>query len=412
MRNKLPFLMIWTNSYERLTWTPLLVLIAFQLDNPATSLAYAASAYSAANLVGNLFFGSLSDRFGRYKIAGIALIAMAVTTLFHLRVWSVLVFVGIRLLHGFFAAAVTPSSLAAASDGIAWEERGQIMARMGLMIAFASIVAPPIAGRIVDSTSLTVTIVVQALFLLVIGVIGTIDFKKKTTVKIDNVLEDETVTKESASPVTADSFNEKESNKDRDESSTFDIKITLFACVVGFSIMFGQNILFYALPLKARFADLSPSTIGGLFGVFAVGAAVAFMPPFSKLADRFGRVRPIVIGCAMAAAGLFFLGRSVAGASMGFMVASLLLYGFGFGISFPAVSASTADGAMESKRGLAFGLLTAAFSVGSVLGPIVSQALDGLMSPFTVAAIVMVAGLSAVLLTRNVSELHGVPTGA
>ena len=125
--------MIWTNSYERLTWTPILVLIALKIDSPA-ALAYSASAYSAANLVGNILFGTMSDRFGRYKIAGIALLGLMVTTLLHLQAWSALALVAVRFADGFFAAAVTPSSLAAASETAPAAGTGQVMARMGLMI--------------------------------------------------------------------------------------------------------------------------------------------------------------------------------------------------------------------------------------------------------------------------------------
>ena len=63
IRRQLPLLLVWTNSYERLTWTPILVLIAHELDAPH-ALAFAASAYSAANLVGNIVLGAASDRLG------------------------------------------------------------------------------------------------------------------------------------------------------------------------------------------------------------------------------------------------------------------------------------------------------------------------------------------------------------
>ena len=40
--------------------------------------------------------------------------------------------------------------------------------------------------------------------------------------------------------------------------------------------MFGQNALFYAFPLKATEVGLGPATIGGMFGLFAIGSMVGF----------------------------------------------------------------------------------------------------------------------------------------
>src|SRR5690606_30964692 len=148
------------------------------------------------------------------------------------------------------------------------------------------------------------------------------------------------------------------------EGGGIDPRIALFACLVGFTVMFGQNILFYALPLKAVDAGLRASAIGSLFGIFAVGAAVAFMPPLSRLADRYGRLRPIILGSAVAAVGMALLSRGVTLASMAWMSVGLFIYGLGFGLSFPAVTAAAADGAKSRRRGFAFGLLTASFSVG------------------------------------------------
>src|SRR5690606_25811553 len=134
----------------------------------------------------------------------------------------------------------------------------------------------------------------------------------------------------------------------------------------------------------------------GLFGVFSVGAAIAFMPPLSRLADRYGRLRPVIIGSIVSATGMSLLGRGVTELNLALMSAGLFIYGLGFGLTFPAVSAAAADGAESSRRGFAFGLLTASFSVGAILGPLVAESLAHVVSPFVTGALVMVAGLSAV----------------
>lgn len=382
MRRQLPVLFIWTNSYERLTWTPILVLIAHQLDAPE-SLAFAASAYSAANLVGNLVLGAASDRLGAYRVAGVSLLLLAITTLLHVQPWSALAFVLIRAMHGFFASAVTPTSLSAATEGADPNSRGRIMARLGLVIALASVVASPFAGRLVDALQLTKTLQLQAAFLLLIGAVGLwaggVRLADKDRPAGENLVEAQ------------------------EERTEFDPRITAFACAVGFAVMFGQNVLFYAFPLKATAAGLGPAAIGGMYGVFSLGSVIAFSPPFSKASDRFGRVKPIVVGSAISSAGMLLLSLGTGLAAVGLMAASLFIYGFGFGLVFPAVSAATADGAASGRRGAAFGLLTAVFSVGAIVSPLLGQALDPYLSPFTLAAIVTLASLAAVRLTRSVS---------
>ena len=383
MRGQLPLLFVWTNSYERLTWTPILVLIAHHLDAPE-SLAFAASAYSAANLVGNLLLGAASDRLGPYRVAGASLVLLAVTTLLHLEAWSALTLVLVRAMHGFLASAVTPTSLSAATEGADPGNRGRIMARLGMVIALASVVASPLAGRLVDALALTRTIQLQAAILLLVGTVGLWAGGAGFAARL-------------RSP------DESDPGVESPRHSEFDRRITAFACAVGFSVMFGQNVLFYAFPLKATAAGLGPAAVGGMFGVFSIGSVVAFSPPFSKASDRYGRVRPIVVGSAIAASGMFLLTAGVNAAAISLMAVGLLIYGFGFGLVFPAVSAATADGAADGRRGTAFGLLTAVFSVGAIVGPLLGQALDAYISPFSLAALVMIASLSAVRLTRSVT---------
>lgn len=380
MNRQLPLLLVWTNSYERLTWTPILVLLANALEAPE-ALAYAASAYSAANLVGNILLGAASDRLGPFRVAGASLLLLGATTLLHLEAWSALSLVLVRALHGFFASAVTPTSLSAAVEGSEAGRRGRIMARLGMVIALASVVASPVAGRMVDALEVVATLRVQALFLVGVGALG--------------------LWAGSASkPVLQAAGGELAAEDDEGRRTALDPRVTAFACAVGFAVMFGQNVLFYALPLKATAAGLGPAAVGGLFGLFALGSVVAFSPPFSKFADRYGRLRPIAAGSLVSAAGMFLLGVGVERVWLPLMAASLAVYGFGFGLVFPAVSAAAADGSSAGRRGTAFGLLTAAFSVGAIVGPLLGQAFDPHVSPFTLAALVMLSSLPAARLAR------------
>ena len=155
--------------------------------------------------------------------------------------------------------------------------------------------------------------------------------------------------------------------------------------------MFCQNILFYAFPLKARGLGLPAAATGGMLSAFAVGAAIAFLPPLSRLSDRAGRVVPIAAGLATAAAGFLTLSAVT---TIPWMAAALFLYGLGFGLIFPSVSALSADAAGEGRRGLAFGMLTASFSAGAIAGPLVTQGLSAVATPFTVGGLLLLLTLA------------------
>src|SRR5690606_16820849 len=89
---------------------------------------------------------------------------------------------------------------------------------------------------------------------------------------------------------------------------------------------------------------------------------------------------------------LGFLSLGASG-SVASLALSLAGYGLGFGLLFPTVSALAADSAGEGRRGFAFGLLTAAFSAGSITGPLVAQALSATLAPFTVGGLLLALAL-------------------
>ncbi len=366
---RLSFLLIWTSFYEQLAWTPILVLLATAAGDPQ-AVAPAASAYSLANFGGNLLFGHLADRFSRHRVAGAGLVAMAATAWVHLLSSSPAMLVGVRFLHGLAAAAIAPAALASVTAGTPAGRRGETMARVGLVIAISSMISPPLTGRLATHLGLSMAVGLLAGGLALVGLVSLL---------LGGALPRAAVP---AKPMAA-------------PPRSMDPVLTLVAGCVAFALMFGQNVLFYAFPLKARGLGFSAASIGGLLGAFAVGSVLAFVPPLSRASDRWGRGRPLLAGLAIAAGAL--LGLAFGDQSWQ-MAVSLLTYGLGFGLVFPAVSALSADAAGQQRQGLTFGVLTAAFSAGAVAGPWVSQSLASVAPPFAVAAVVAGLGAGVVLL--------------
>ncbi|MFZ5826234.1 MAG: MFS transporter [Bacillota bacterium] len=366
-RRPLSYLLIWTSFYDQLAWTPVLVWIAADVGAPE-SLAWAATAYSLANLFGNMSFGLLSDRLDRYGVAGAGLLAMTATGLAHLTITTPAMLVGVRFLHGLAIAAVAPAALASVADGLPRRQRGEVMAKVGLVIALASMLATSVTGRLVSKVGMTPSIAGLA---ALVGLAGGLTLLLRRRVEPARAL----IRSAEGEPA----------------PTAMNPAMLGAAALVAFTLMFLQNVLFYAYPLKGRLLGMSPAQIGSTLAVFGAGAALAFLPPLSRVADRWGRHRPLFVGMLLAGGGLLGL---AGGSEAPALSASLFVYGLGFGLVFPAVTALGADAAGQGRRGFAFGLLTAAFSLGSISSPPITQALAHQVSPFTVAGgLALVTGL-------------------
>ena len=90
----------------------------------------------------------------------------------------------------------------------------------------------PEAERLVDALQLSKTIQLQSAILLLVGVVGLWAGGGRLA---------------AGAKLTS---SETPSAQQQDKSE-FDPRITAFACAVGFAVMFGQNVLFYAFPLAA-----------------------------------------------------------------------------------------------------------------------------------------------------------------
>ncbi len=388
------YLLIWTAFYEQLAWAPILVDLAANAGDPE-AVALAASAYSLANLGGNLLFGIASDRVGRLRVAGAGLLAMAATAFLHLLASTPDTLVGARFLHGLAAATVAPVALAGVSASAPGHRRGEAMARAGLLIALASMAAPPMTGRIADLVGVPTAVFVLMGGIFLTGVIVL------AAARTGDVRWGPAGWRPSAAAASGDRTGPASTAPGPgargsliERPDRFDPVLAIIATLVGFALMFGQNVLFYALPLKGHGLGLPAARIGALLSAFALGALIAFVPPLSRLSDRFGRRMPLLLGLGLTAAGLLGL---AAGRTELQMALSLFLYGFGFGLTFPSVTALSADATGVGRRGAAYGLATAAFSAGAITGPLVARSLGEMLSPFAVAALAAAAGAAVVV---------------
>ena len=159
----------------------------------------------------------------------------------------------------------------------------------------------------------------------------------------------------------------------------------LQAYIGAFTLMFSQGIVTYMLPVKVEALALKASTTGMMLSVFGITAILFFLLPTNRIYDRFNRSKLMLIGIAVMALALSLLGLF---ATKGMLFIVMMIYGIGFAILFPSINALLVENTTDDKRGKAFGLFYAFFSLGVVAGS------------FTVGAI------GASLALASLSELH------
>ena len=139
----------------------------------------------------------------------------------------------------------------------------------------------------------------------------------------------------------------------------------LQAYIGAFTLMFSQGIVTYMLPVKVEALALKASTTGMMLSVFGITAILFFLLPTNRIYDRFNRSKLMLIGIAVMALALSLLGLF---ATKGMLFIVMMIYGIGFAILFPSINALLVENTTDDKRGKAFGLFYAFFSLGVVAG--------------------------------------------
>jgi DHA1 family tetracycline resistance protein-like MFS transporter len=160
------------------------------------------------------------------------------------------------------------------------------------------------------------------------------------------------------------------------------IAVTLLLDTIGFGLIMP---VYPRLLVEITGQDLSRAAVyGGWLGFVYAAMQFVFSPILGNLSDRYGRRRVIlfavgalvidyiIMGFAPTLAWLF-LGRSIAGAA---------------GASFTPAYAYVADISPPEKRAQNFGVVSAAFGIGFIIGPAIGGLLGSLgpRAPFFAAA--------------------------
>jgi len=138
--------------------------------------------------------------------------------------------------------------------------------------------------------------------------------------------------------------------------------VPAYACIFAQYFTFGGVVTL--LPLHVEALGMGPLEVGLLLAAFSVLFVITQLPG-GAISDRFGRRLPIMAGLACIIISLTTLPFLLSFAAL---VAVMAVYGTGYGLVFPSISALIADHTGADERGLATGLFHALLTAGVAIG--------------------------------------------
>ncbi|OGO40298.1 MAG: hypothetical protein A2147_02760 [Chloroflexi bacterium RBG_16_57_8] len=322
---------------------PIVALYASGLGAEVTTIGLIVGVYSLTNTVASVVGGRLVDRFGAKwpLIGGLAGDALAMFAYSLARLpWHLAL---VRGFHGLGGGVVGPATMSITAETSAQHRRGRGMATYGMAIGMATLLGNAGGGIIGARLGYDYVFFLGGALLIVAFNLAV--FMGGGQVR-------RTVTKRR--------FGE-------DLRRTGQL-LTSGKLRLPYWSIFAQYFAFGAivtlLPLHLRSLDLTSLHFSVLLASFAVVFVVVLLV-FGHLSDSIGRVKPAALGIALAGAGVVTLPLS---GTLPLMIGSMVLFGVGYGLFFPSLSALVADVTSPEEYGRATGLYHALLTVGVALG--------------------------------------------
>jgi len=302
---------------------PLLPVYAHDLGASGLYIGLIFGSFSLSRTLFLPYFGKLSDQKGRKPFIVVGMAAYAAISIAFIFATTINALILVRSLQGIASAMLMPVIQAYVGDITPGQREGITMGMFNISMFMGLSLGPLIGGVIKDQYGL------QAAFMCM-GALAGIGF-------CCSLLLDKGT-------------------------------IGLFAFRFGYVVCVG--IIWGFMPVLAdQEFSLSSSNIGFLvmLGVLISGLLNI---PMGYLADRFNKSSMVVVGGMTVAVSVWLLGY---GASVRTMVAASIGFGIGGGIAMPALMAmAIVQGNRKEAMGSVMGILTAAHSLGMLIGAVLA----------------------------------------
>ncbi|MBP2241312.1 MFS family permease [Cytobacillus eiseniae] len=306
--------------------------------------------YSFSNMFGNIIAGYWIDKYGGKKVllAGFFLTASMLSL--YIFVSTAEQLMAIRFLHGLFSGFLVPAAFTVLANRGKEGKQGKSMAVSGVAVGISAIIGPAFGGIVASKYDINWVFITIAVMMILIAICSFFilpNNNKAITRKMEPPIF--TLVSILKTPMLAISF------------------------IGAFSLMFAQGVLAYMLPLQVESLNYGTQYSGMLLSTFGITAILIFGLPTNRIFDKYKHQSIMMLGMAIIGLALILLSNA---STLPYLFICMVLYGFGFALLFPSITAMLVEHTDEITRGKAFGLFYAFFSLGVVVG----SSLTGLLA--------------------------------
>jgi len=324
---------------------PIIALYSSSLGASVEMIGLIVGLYSVTNIPANVFFGRIIDRVGFKKPLIVGLLGDAIC-MFCYSICRLPVHLAVlRGFHGLMGGVAGPATMSAAAERAGTGQRGRTMGFYGMALAMATLVGYGLSGVLASRLGYT-SVFYFGSALLLVGMLLTFALPRS-----------EVTTREKVEISAGEQFKKISRLFQRREL------IASYCCI--FAIYFAFGGIVTLLPLHIKSLGMETFHIGMLLTIFVV-FFILIQFPSGIISDRVGRWIPIITGLLI---GIIFL-IVLPSVDTFIMLATIMaLYGTGYALVFPSISALVVDHTTPEEQGVAtgifHGLLTAGVAVGA-----------------------------------------------
>ncbi len=322
---------------------PIMALYAAGLGASVGIIGLIIGLYSITNTPANILFGRLIDRVG-YKVPlVVGLIGDALSMFFYSLCRLPIHLALVRAFHGISGGLVGPATMSIFADS-GGRAKGRAMGIYGMSLAAATLVGFALSGIIASRLGYQALFLFGAVLLAIGVVLGLLlpGNRKKGGMPAKTSL-DETL-KQIKGLLGRKGLN------------------------VAYGSIFAQYFTFGGvvtlLPSYLENLGMETFHVGMLLTTFAI-MFIILQFPSGAVSDKVGRLIPTIGGLSLGIVSLVILPSL---ATFPLLAGAMALYGIGYGLLFPSISALVADHTIPEERGMATGLFHALLTAGVAIG--------------------------------------------
>jgi MFS family permease len=358
--------------------------------------ALTSGALSLSMLVQGLLaivMGGLNDRLGPRIVLTFCGFFLGVGCLLISQIstlWQIYLFYGVIIGIGMSGVLVPLLSTVAR-----WFiKRRNVMTGIALTgIGLGSLIAPPVANRLISLYDWRVSYILLGCLVLAVGVLAA-QFLKRDPARAGQV----PYGGDEAGEEMLQGGNEGFSLREAAHTRQFWMVFGIFVCL-GFSYF---SIVVHIVP---HITDLGISAASGANILAALGGAGIVGNVVGGAADRIGNKQVCVIGLMLASATLFWL-VSITEVWMFYLFVGI--FGIGYGVCLTSESPLVAWLFGVSSHGLLLGIISFGFTIGAAIGPLLTGYIFDVTGSYQVAfltfAVLSVVGLILMVLIRPIGS--------